>query len=200
MYTSVIACVFCLTSSVVTHILLTRITVVVRWLFLCKFFYYNTQIALYVGTDSILHHLSPEELQQIQLRITVFFFESRKLAAVNGIYVTGWGEKIDYWAGSFGLRFKWWMSLGPTARVTNYVAQFSVSAANLLWNNLLEPVANKSRPATVSLPLTRFLCPTEDHPFIYTTENSVTWRIRFPRVTSAALNAYITCASITLRT
>jgi hypothetical protein len=80
--------------------------------------------------------------------------------------------------------------------VINYVGRFSVSAANLLWNNLLEPVANKSHPGTVNLPLTRFLCPTEEHHFIYTADNSVTWwriPLRFPRVTSAALHVYNLC-------
>lgn len=47
-------------------------------------------------------------------------------------------------------------------------------AANLLWNSLLEPVGSKSYPGTVELPLTRFLCPTQEHPFIYTANNSVT--------------------------
>lgn len=47
---------------------------------------------------------------------------------------------------------------------------FFAPAANALWNNLMEPVGEKSTnwPELFS-PL---LCPTEDHPFIYTHKNS----------------------------
>lgn len=43
-------------------------------------------------------------------------------------------------------------------------------AANALWNNMLEPVGNKSTNWHVEFE--RFLCPTEDQPFIYTADNS----------------------------
>ncbi|XP_014262345.1 phospholipase B1, membrane-associated-like [Cimex lectularius] len=44
-------------------------------------------------------------------------------------------------------------------------------AANLLWNNMLEPVGEKSRES-VSYPLQRFFCPTDDNPYIFTYNNS----------------------------
>nr|XP_018916682.1 PREDICTED: phospholipase B1, membrane-associated-like [Bemisia tabaci] len=42
-------------------------------------------------------------------------------------------------------------------------------AANALWNNMLEPVGNKSRDW--KLEMTRFLCPTEESPYICTWKN-----------------------------
>ena len=47
-----------------------------------------------------------------------------------------------------------------------------VSVANLYWNNLLEPVGNKTDGAVLPKLLQRFLCPTERAPFIFTNENS----------------------------
>ncbi|OWR45254.1 hypothetical protein KGM_210216 [Danaus plexippus plexippus] len=44
-------------------------------------------------------------------------------------------------------------------------------AANLLWNNLLEPVGNKSSPSPPSLMKT-FRCPSRRAPFIFTNLNS----------------------------
>lgn len=44
-------------------------------------------------------------------------------------------------------------------------------AANSLWNSLLEPVGNKTS-TTIDAPFARVLCPTPDHPFIYTAANS----------------------------
>ncbi|XP_021926394.1 phospholipase B1, membrane-associated-like isoform X2 [Zootermopsis nevadensis] len=46
-------------------------------------------------------------------------------------------------------------------------------AANSLWNSLLEPVGNKT-PHAVELPFSRFLCPAEESPYIFTDRNSVT--------------------------
>lgn len=48
-----------------------------------------------------------------------------------------------------------------------------VTAANSLWNSLLEPVGNKT-PHAVELPFSRFLCPAEESPYIFTDRNSVT--------------------------
>ncbi|CAG9795363.1 unnamed protein product [Diatraea saccharalis] len=44
-------------------------------------------------------------------------------------------------------------------------------AANLLWNNLLEPVGNKSSNARPVL-MDSFRCPTRNAPFIFTEQNS----------------------------
>lgn len=44
-------------------------------------------------------------------------------------------------------------------------------AANALWNNMLEPVNKKTPDWTDTL--TRFLCPTEEHPYFYTMDNSI---------------------------
>jgi hypothetical protein len=49
-----------------------------------------------------------------------------------------------------------------------------VTAANSLWNSLLEPVGHKSRNITEPPPISLFLCPTDEHPYIYTARNSVT--------------------------
>ncbi|KAJ9576074.1 hypothetical protein L9F63_007039, partial [Diploptera punctata] len=43
-------------------------------------------------------------------------------------------------------------------------------AANGLWNNMMEPVGKKSRQLGTQ-PFYKFLCPTEDHPFIYTSSS-----------------------------
>ncbi|XP_049939390.1 phospholipase B1, membrane-associated-like [Schistocerca serialis cubense] len=43
-------------------------------------------------------------------------------------------------------------------------------AANALWNNLMEPVGNKSLEWQETF--SRFLCPTQESPYIYTNENS----------------------------
>lgn len=43
-------------------------------------------------------------------------------------------------------------------------------AANALWNNMLEPVNAKTPDWTDTF--TKFLCPTEEHPYFYTRENS----------------------------
>ncbi|XP_069700370.1 phospholipase B1, membrane-associated-like [Periplaneta americana] len=45
------------------------------------------------------------------------------------------------------------------------------AAANTLWNSLLEPVGNKSSTHLL-MPFERFLCPTEEHPYICTNNNS----------------------------
>lgn len=46
----------------------------------------------------------------------------------------------------------------------------NAKAANALWNNMMEPVGKKS---TNWYPTwTKFLCPTAEHPFIYTSESS----------------------------
>ncbi|EEB19893.1 phospholipase B, plb1, putative [Pediculus humanus corporis] len=44
--------------------------------------------------------------------------------------------------------------------------------ANAIWNNMLEPVGNKSINWRDTF--TRFLCPTEKHPYIFTYKNSLT--------------------------
>ncbi|PSN51394.1 hypothetical protein C0J52_04439 [Blattella germanica] len=44
---------------------------------------------------------------------------------------------------------------------------------NSLWNNMMEPVGKK-RTREEELLLSRFLCPTEEHPYIYTYNNSIT--------------------------
>ncbi|XP_075215345.1 phospholipase B1, membrane-associated-like [Lycorma delicatula] len=43
-------------------------------------------------------------------------------------------------------------------------------ASNALWNNMLEPVGSKSTDWTKEF--TKFLCPTEERPYIYTSENN----------------------------
>ncbi|XP_026321981.1 phospholipase B1, membrane-associated-like [Hyposmocoma kahamanoa] len=47
-------------------------------------------------------------------------------------------------------------------------------AANLLWNNLLEPVGNKSENVPPVL-LRSFRCPTREAPYIFTAKNSKTY-------------------------
>ena len=50
---------------------------------------------------------------------------------------------------------------------------FTVTVANGLWNNMMQPVGRKSKE-TDKLPFEKFLCPTEEHPFIFTSKNSET--------------------------
>ncbi|KAJ9576076.1 hypothetical protein L9F63_007041, partial [Diploptera punctata] len=45
------------------------------------------------------------------------------------------------------------------------------AAANSLWNNMMEP-SNKKTYSLSSNVLTRFLCPTPEHPYIFTARNS----------------------------
>lgn len=45
------------------------------------------------------------------------------------------------------------------------------SGANLLWNNMLEPVGNKTEKGLPGI-LEKVLCPTEDAPYIFTNVNS----------------------------
>jgi len=45
-------------------------------------------------------------------------------------------------------------------------------AANLLWNNMLEPVGNKTTKALDHV-LERFYCPTDRAPYIFTYNNSI---------------------------
>ncbi|CAG9135501.1 unnamed protein product [Plutella xylostella] len=47
-------------------------------------------------------------------------------------------------------------------------------AANLLWNNLLEPVGNKSDNSPPVL-LRSFNCPSEDAPYLFTAANTKTY-------------------------
>ncbi|KPJ21191.1 hypothetical protein RR48_00147 [Papilio machaon] len=53
-------------------------------------------------------------------------------------------------------------------------SQVSHYAANLLWNNLLEPVGNKSDNVPPVL-LKSFRCPTPQAPFFFTANNSRTF-------------------------
>lgn len=62
----------------------------------------------------------------------------------------------------------------------NYNYAFNVvcktlSAANALWNNLIEPVGRKSTNWLKEFD--RFLCPTDEFPFIRTWKNSMTWLV-----------------------
>ncbi|KAL1459735.1 hypothetical protein WDU94_011690, partial [Cyamophila willieti] len=47
-------------------------------------------------------------------------------------------------------------------------------AANLLWNNLLEPIGFKSEKSMNHL-MERFLCPSEKNPYIFTYNNTQTF-------------------------
>lgn len=128
MCSSFIVCMFCLPSSAATYILLTTVTLVVRWAFLCKFFcYIITNNPFHVGPDSFLHPLSPKNVNKSSYETLCSFLNprlrtnSRKLAAVNGYlcYRKMRGNRhidLDHVRCTFGLSFKWCMSLGSTAR------------------------------------------------------------------------------------
>ncbi|KAF4526900.1 hypothetical protein B566_EDAN014522 [Ephemera danica] len=49
--------------------------------------------------------------------------------------------------------------------------KMNVTAANALWNNMLEPVGNKTERVFQDA-FTRFLCPSPERPFIFTSRNS----------------------------
>jgi len=48
---------------------------------------------------------------------------------------------------------------------------FLFSGANLLWNNMLEPVGSKTENGLPKI-LEKVLCPTESAPYIFTNVNS----------------------------
>lgn len=50
------------------------------------------------------------------------------------------------------------------------------SGANLLWNNMLEPVGNKTEKGLPEI-LKKILCPTENAPYIFTNINSRLFRM-----------------------
>ncbi|XP_047116122.1 phospholipase B1, membrane-associated-like [Schistocerca piceifrons] len=52
----------------------------------------------------------------------------------------------------------------------HFIQKAHARAANALWNNMLEPVGYKS--VDWEEPFTRFLCPSEERPYIYTGGNS----------------------------
>lgn len=58
-----------------------------------------------------------------------------------------------------------------TCNVFSKLFTIAFSAANLLWNNLLEPVGNKSDNAPPVL-LRSFHCPTRERPYIFTAKNT----------------------------
>lgn len=47
----------------------------------------------------------------------------------------------------------------------------NILVANSLWNNMLERVGNKTIGVTRNL-FERFLCPSEENPYIFTNRNS----------------------------
>lgn len=54
---------------------------------------------------------------------------------------------------------------------TNSFKQFVLPGANMLWNNLLEPVGAKSMKK-LHYVMEKFRCPTEKAPFFFTKRNS----------------------------
>lgn len=54
------------------------------------------------------------------------------------------------------------------------LSNISLSAANMLWNNLMEPVGRKSSKR-LNYVLEHFKCPSEQTPFLFTAENSRTF-------------------------
>ena len=57
----------------------------------------------------------------------------------------------------------------------NNFASILFSGANLLWNNMLEPVGNKTEKGLPGI-LEKINCPTENAPYIFTNINSRRFR------------------------
>lgn len=72
-----------------------------------------------------------------------------------------------------------------------------MAAANLLWNNMLEPVGNKT---TVGLDhiMERFYCPTEAAPYFFTYNNSVRFLLTGRQDWTSTAVELLYCESTTL--